>query len=47
VATGLVQIPNRYMHSGVEAIALADLDNTAELLAEFACHVGSVDELIP
>jgi len=35
VATGLVGIPNRYMHSPVEVVSLEDLDKAAELLAEF------------
>ncbi|HEY0972298.1 MAG TPA: M42 family metallopeptidase [Gemmatimonadales bacterium] len=34
VATGLVSVPNRYMHSPNEMIALSDLDTAAELLAE-------------
>ncbi len=36
VVTGLVSIPNRYMHSAVETIALRDLDAAADLLAAFA-----------
>jgi endoglucanase len=39
VATGLVGIPNRYMHSPVEIVALDDLDNAARLLAEFCASV--------
>ena len=35
VATALVSIPNRYMHSPVEVVSLNDLDQTARLLAEF------------
>src|SRR5262249_54101818 len=35
VATGLVGIPNRYMHSPVEVVHLDDLDRAARLLAEF------------
>jgi endoglucanase len=35
VATGLVGIPNRYMHSPVEVVSLDDLDRAATLLAEF------------
>lgn len=35
VATGLVAIPNRYMHSAVETVSLDDLDRAADLLAEF------------
>jgi endoglucanase len=36
VATGLVSIPNRYMHSPVEMISLDDIDHAADLLACFA-----------
>jgi putative aminopeptidase FrvX len=35
VATGLVSIPNRYMHTPVEMISLTDLDHAAQLLARF------------
>lgn len=47
VAVGLVQIPNRYMHSPVEAIALSDLDHAADLLAAFAERVGSASDYTP
>jgi tetrahedral aminopeptidase len=40
VATGLVSIPNRYMHSPVEMISFEDIDRAADLLARFV-------ELIP
>jgi endoglucanase len=33
VATGLVSIPNRYMHSPNEMVSLDDLDHAAELIA--------------
>jgi endoglucanase len=36
VAAGLVSVPNRYMHSAVEMVALEDLDRAADLLARFA-----------
>jgi putative aminopeptidase FrvX len=35
VATGLVGIPNRYMHTPVEIVSLDDLDSAAKLLAGF------------
>ncbi len=35
VATALVSIPNRYMHSPVEMISLDDIDHAADLLARF------------
>lgn len=40
VATGLVSIPNRYMHSAVETISLSDIDRSADLLAAFALSIG-------
>jgi len=36
IATGLVSIPLRYMHSPVEMVQLDDVENTAKLLAAFA-----------
>jgi putative aminopeptidase FrvX len=39
VATALVSIPNRYMHSPVEVISLDDLDYAAKLLAQFCLRV--------
>lgn len=35
VATGLIGIPNRYMHSPVEVVSLDDLERAAALLAAF------------
>ncbi|HEV8303689.1 MAG TPA: M42 family metallopeptidase [Gemmatimonadales bacterium] len=36
IPTGLVSVPNRYMHSPNEMVALEDLDRAASLLAAFA-----------
>jgi endoglucanase len=47
VATGLVAIPNRYMHSAVEVTSLDDLDHVAELLSLFARHLSSEDSFVP
>ncbi|MDA7949856.1 MAG: M42 family metallopeptidase [Pirellulaceae bacterium] len=47
VATGLVAIPNRYMHSAVETISLDDIDHAAELLADFACELKEGDSFTP
>ena len=41
VATGLVSIPNRYMHSPSEMVSLTDVNNVAELIAETCRAVGS------
>jgi len=38
VATGLISIPNRYMHSGVELVSLDDLESAAKLLSHFLIH---------
>lgn len=35
VATGIVSVPNRYMHSPNEIVSLDDLDAAARLIAEF------------
>jgi endoglucanase len=40
VATGLVGIPNRYMHSPVEIVSLDDLEKAARMLAEFCAGVS-------
>ncbi|TWT79878.1 putative aminopeptidase YsdC [Planctomycetes bacterium CA13] len=47
VATGLVAIPNRYMHSAVEVISLSDIDHIAELLAKFAESLSAEDDFVP
>jgi endoglucanase len=39
VATGLIGIPNRYMHSPVEVVDLDDLERAAQVLAEFCLNV--------
>lgn len=39
VATGLVSIPNRYMHTPVEVVSLKDLENIAKLLAAFILKI--------
>jgi endoglucanase len=47
VVTGLVSIPNRYMHSAVETIALDDIDRAADLLAEFVVGLAGEEDFIP
>lgn len=47
VATGLVSVPNRYMHSAVEMVSLDDLDACADLLAEFALGIEADTDFTP
>jgi endoglucanase len=47
MATGLVSIPNRYMHSPVEMVSLDDLDRAADLLANFALRLGGSEDFAP
>ncbi len=47
VATALVSIPNRYMHSPVETISLDDIDRAADLLAAFVCDLKADDDFRP
>jgi endoglucanase len=47
VATGLIGIPNRYMHSPVEVVCLDDLDRAARLLADFSANVTSKMDWTP
>ena len=47
VVTGLVSIPNRYMHSAVETIALDDIDKAADLLAAFLVNLSGAEDFTP
>jgi putative aminopeptidase FrvX len=47
VATGLISVPNRYMHSPVEMVALSDLENAAKLIAAFVASLKPTDEFTP
>jgi endoglucanase len=47
VATGLVSVPNRYMHSAVETISLTDIDHAANLLAGFALRLTGQEDFTP
>jgi len=47
VPTGLVSVPNRYMHSPNEVVSLADLANTARLLAAFIRRLGPDTDFTP
>ncbi len=47
VASGLIGIPNRYMHSPVEVVCLEDLDRAARLLADFCLGVTAQVDWTP
>jgi putative aminopeptidase FrvX len=47
VATALVSVPNRYMHSPNEMVAIEDLDRTARLLAAFARRLAPDTDFVP
>jgi endoglucanase len=46
VATALISVPNRYMHSPNEMVSLDDLDATARLVAAFCRSVESSAEFV-
>lgn len=46
-ATGLVTLPNRYMHSPVEVVAESDLQHAARLIAEFCLAVAPGTSFVP
>ena len=45
--TGLVSIPNRYMHSPNEVVSISDLKNAANLLAAFVLGLGKGTDFTP
>ena len=47
VATAALGLPLRYMHSPVEVVSMADLDNAAELLAKFVLSVERDEDFTP
>ena len=47
VATGLVSVALRYMHTPVEILSLKDLDRTVALLTEFILAITPRTRFIP
>jgi putative aminopeptidase FrvX len=47
VATAIVSLPNRYMHSPNQLVALDDLDAAAELIAEFLVGLDPDERFLP
>ncbi|MDH3223946.1 MAG: M42 family metallopeptidase [Gemmatimonadota bacterium] len=46
IPTALVSIPNRYMHSPSEVVAISDLFDTARLLAAFVVSLGEDEDFL-
>lgn len=47
VATGLISVPNRYMHSPNEMVAVDDLTQTAKLIAAFVRTLAKDTDFVP
>jgi endoglucanase len=47
VATGLLNIPSRYMHTSSEVVSLKDLEQAGELMARFVLALDEQTNLIP
>jgi putative aminopeptidase FrvX len=47
VPTAVISVPNRYMHSPNEVVSLADVENTARLIAAFARSLGPNTDFTP
>jgi len=47
IPTGLISVPNRYMHSPNEIVSLGDLQQAAELLAAFIRHLDPDTDFTP
>ena len=47
IATGLISVPNRYMHSPNEMVDLADLERVSQLLAAFTRKVTEKTDFTP
>jgi endoglucanase len=47
VATGILSVPNRYMHSPNEIVSLKDLDSTIQLMVEFICGLDGSTDFVP
>ena len=47
VATALVRVPLRYMHTPVEVLSLTDLENAIRLLSAVLYRIGGREEFLP
>ena len=47
IATGLVSVPLRYMHTPTEVVSLTDLENAVKLITRFALDLDADARFIP
>ncbi len=47
VATGLISVPNRYMHSPCEIVHLTDLENARSLIAHTVAKIDETTDFLP
>ncbi len=47
VATGLVGIPNRYMHTPAEIVSLTDVENAIKLIKQWILSLSESEDFIP
>ena len=47
VATAVISVPNRYMHSPNEVVALEDVDATIQLITAFCRGIREEDDFVP
>ena len=47
IATGLISIPNRYMHTPVEIVSWKDMNAAADLLARYCESITPDESYIP
>lgn len=47
IATGLLNLPCRYMHTSSEVVSLKDIEQTGELMARFVLALDETTSLIP
>ncbi len=47
VATGLISVPNRYMHSPNEMVSRSDLEHASRLIATFVRELGPDTDFVP
>ena len=45
--TGIISVPNRYMHSPNELVSTKDLDATARLIASFCRDLKDGESWVP